>query len=126
MLKPMSRLNYKFNNLCGTVYRQGNLVFSTDGNALYSAVGNRIACFDLVRSRSFTFPFEARRNISRLALSPDGAILLAVDDEGHLLLANVARRVVVAHLNLKRKVADVAFSPDGRYVAFAVGRFVQV
>ena len=90
-----SRVNYHFSNLCGTVYRQGNLVYSPDGNTLYSAVGNRVACFDLVRARSFTFPFEARRNIAHLALSPDGVILLTVDDEGHLLMANVVRRVVV-------------------------------
>ena len=61
------RLSYAFSNLCGTVYRQGNLVFSPDGSTLYSAVGNRVASFDLIRSKSFTFAFEARRNISRLA-----------------------------------------------------------
>ena len=116
----MSSLAYTFNNLLGTVYRQGNLVFSSDGKMLYSAVGNRVSGFDLVHSKSFTFPFEARRNISRLALSPDGAILLAVDDEGHMLMANVFRRVVVHHLNLKGKVAEawaygtpVATSPIG-------------
>jgi periodic tryptophan protein 2 len=122
----MSSLAYTFNNLLGTVYRQGNLVFSSDGKMLYSAVGNRVSGFDLVHSKSFTFPFEARRNISRLALSPDGAILLAVDDEGHMLMANVFRRVVVHHLNLKGKVADLRFSPDGKWVAFALGRLVQV
>ena len=84
----MVRLNYQFSNLLGTSYRQGNLVFSADGNMLYSAVGNRVSGFDLVRSRSFTFPFEARRNIARLALSPDGAILLTIDDEGHLLMVD--------------------------------------
>lgn len=120
------RLSFQFNNLLGTVYRQGNLVFSADGNMLYAAVGNRVSAFDLVRSRTFTFPFEARRNISRLALSPDGAILLCVDDEGHLLMANVLRRVVVHHLNLKEPVRELRFSPDGRWVAFAVGRFVQL
>lgn len=122
----MTSLSYTFSNLLGTVYRQGNLVFSSDGAMLYSAVGNRVSGFDLIRSKSFTFPFEARRNISRLALSPDGAILLAIDDEGHLLMANVFRRVVVHHLNLKGKVADLKFSPDGRWVAFAIGRLVQV
>ena len=122
----MTRLNFQFSNLLGTVYRQGNLVFSPDGSTLYSAVGNRVSGFDLVRSRSFTFPFEARRNITRLALSPDGAILLAIDDEGHLLMANVLRRVVVHHLHLKKAVSDVRFSPDGKWVAFAVGRLVQL
>ena len=122
----MQRLSFQFNNLLGTVYRQGNLVFSNDGSILYAAVGNRVSGFDLVRSKSFTFPFEARRNIARLALSPDGAILLAVDDEGHLLMANTLRRVVVHHLNLKKRVSDVKFSPDGKWVAFALGRLVQV
>ena len=118
----MTRLNYAFSNLCGTVYRQGNLVFSPDGSTLYSAVGNRVASFDLIRSTCFTFPFEARRNISRLALSPDGTILLTLDDEGHLLMINVPRRVAIHHLNLKQKAADVRFSPDGKWVAFALGR----
>ena len=122
----MPRLSYQFANVMGTVYRQGNLVFSIDGSTLYSAVGNRVACFDLTRSRSFTFPFEARRNISGLALSPDGAILLATDDQGHLLVANVFQRVVVHHLKLKCKVADMRFSPNGKWVAFALGRLVQV
>ena len=54
------------------------------------------------------------------------AVALAVDDEGHLLMANVLRRVVVHHLNLKQRVADVRFSPDGKWVAFAIGRLVQV
>jgi len=120
------RLSYEFSNLCGTVYRQGPLVFGPSGDVLYSAVGNRVQCFDLVRSRSFTFPFEARRNLTQIALSPDGAVLLGVDEEGHLILANVRRRVVVAHLNLKSKVTAVAFSPDGKWVAFAAGRLVQV
>ena len=119
-------LSYQFSNLLGTVYRQGNLVFSPDGSTLYSAVGNRVSGFDLVRSCSFTFPFEARRNISRLALSPDGAILLTVDDEGHMLMVNVLRRVVIHHLHLKKPAADMRFSPDGKWVAFAIGRLVQV
>ena len=70
---------------------------SNDGNNLYSAVGNRVACFDLVRSRSFTFPFEARRNIALLVLSPDGSVLLSIDDEGHLLVDDgESPRIIVA------------------------------
>ena len=120
------RLDYTFSNLCGTVYRQGNLVFSADGNCLYAAVGNRVSCYDLVRSRTFTFPFEARRNISQLALSPDGVTMVTADEEGGLLLVNVHRRVVVAHLNLKQPISAMRFSPDGAYIAFGLGRFVQL
>ena len=94
----MQRLSFQFNNLLGTVYRQGNLVFSNDGSILTRPSATVSATVRQV----VTFPFEARRNIARLALSPDGAILLAVDDEGHLLMANTLRRVVIHHLNLKK------------------------
>ena len=40
----------QFANLCGTVYHQGNVVFTADGNTLVSPVGNRVTVFDLVRS----------------------------------------------------------------------------
>lgn len=39
----------QFSNLCGTVYRQGNIVFTPDGNSVLSPVGNRVSVFDLVK-----------------------------------------------------------------------------
>lgn len=43
------KANYQFQNLCGTVYRQGNVVFTADGNSVLSPVGNRVSVFDLVK-----------------------------------------------------------------------------
>lgn len=40
---------FKFSNLCGTVYRQGNVLFTPDGNSVISPVGNRVSVFDLVK-----------------------------------------------------------------------------
>jgi periodic tryptophan protein 2 len=117
---------YTFSNLCGNVYRQGNVVFSRDGNTLFSPVGNRVSAFELTASRSYTFPFEARANITRLALSPDGGLLLTVDEDGYALLVNVPQRTVLHHLNLKGSVGDAQFSPDGKLLLVAVGRLVQV
>jgi hypothetical protein len=51
------KTEFKFSNLLGTVYSQGNLLFSSDGTCLYSPVGNRCTVFDLkkyVRSRFTT------------------------------------------------------------------------
>jgi periodic tryptophan protein 2 len=42
------KTDFKFNNLLGTVYCQGNLLFSPDGTHLYSPVGNRVTVFNLV------------------------------------------------------------------------------
>ena len=41
----MGKYAFRFSNLCGTVYKAGNLVFS--GNTLLSAVGNKVTIFDL-------------------------------------------------------------------------------
>jgi hypothetical protein len=43
------KFSYKFSNLCGTVYKQGNVLFTPDGNSVLSPVGNRISIFDLVK-----------------------------------------------------------------------------
>jgi hypothetical protein len=47
--RTIMKANYKFQNLCGTVYRQGNVVFTPDGNSVLSPVGNRVSVFDLVK-----------------------------------------------------------------------------
>ena len=39
----------QFSNLCGTVYRDGNVVFTPDGNSILSPVGNRVSVFDLAK-----------------------------------------------------------------------------
>jgi len=165
----------QFANLCGTVYKQGNVVFTADGNSLVSPVGNRVTVFDLVkcvrrrrrsqpafaargltgrdehrralpasRNTSATLPFENRKNIDRIALSPNNAVLITVDEgaapahgwrsasigrtltgagacagpqlDGHALLVNFYRRVVLHHFNFKERVRDIKFSPNGRCV----------
>lgn len=57
-----------------------------------SAVGNRVSVFDLVQNTSFTLPFENNKDIARLALSPNGVILLSVDVDGRALLMNLPRK----------------------------------
>ncbi|KAI8813494.1 WD40-repeat-containing domain protein [Cladochytrium replicatum] len=120
------RLNFQFSNLCGTVYLQGNLLFTPDGNSVISPVGNRITVFDVTRNKAYTFPFENRRNISQLALSPDGSLLISVDEEGHALLVNFARQVIIHRHDFKERVRTISFSPNGRFIAVSVSRHLQV
>jgi periodic tryptophan protein 2 len=52
LISPLStamKANFAFQNLCGTVYRQGNVLFTPDGNSVLSPVGNRVSIFDLVK-----------------------------------------------------------------------------
>ena len=69
----------QFSNLCGTVYKGGNLCFSADGRSVLSPVGNRVSVFNLVENTSYTLPFENRKDVSRIAVSPDGNLLVSVD-----------------------------------------------
>ncbi|KNC96819.1 snoRNA-binding rRNA-processing protein PWP2 [Spizellomyces punctatus DAOM BR117] len=120
------KLNYKFSNLCGTVYKRGNVIFTPDGNSVVSPVGNRVTVFDLVSNKSHTLPFENRKDIVRLALSPNGSLLITVDEDGRALLVNFQRQVVLHHFNFKTPVRDLVFSPDGRYLAVTHEKHVHV
>lgn len=113
-------------NLLGTVYRQGNVEFTSDGTCILSPVGNRVSCFDLVNNKSFTFTYEHRKNVSCIALNPQANLLISVDEDGRAVLANFIRRTVVHHFNFKEKVRALKFSPDGHYFAVCTGRHIQV
>ncbi|KZP26718.1 YVTN repeat-like/Quino protein amine dehydrogenase, partial [Athelia psychrophila] len=120
------KANYKFSNICGTVYRQGNILFTPDGNSLLSPVGNRVSVFDLANNTSHTFPFENRKNIAAIALSPDSNVLVTVDEDGRALLVNFRRGVILHHFNFHKPVKDIKFSPDGKYIAVTHDSHIQV
>uniref|UniRef100_A0A1B0D765 Bee-milk protein n=1 Tax=Phlebotomus papatasi TaxID=29031 RepID=A0A1B0D765_PHLPP len=73
---------FVFSNLLGTVYRKGNLQFTPDGNSVISPVGNRITIYDLKNNKVKSLSLESRYNYRALDISPNGAILIAVNDIG--------------------------------------------
>lgn len=148
------------------MYQQGNIIFTPDGNSVLSPVGNRVSVFDLVKSvlvpgrscarkqltgplhsnKSFTFAFQNRKNITAIALSPHGNILISVDEgaseafvkfqscplirrddtDGRALLVNFRRGVVIHHFNFKKPVNAIEFSPNGSFIAVTHESHVQV
>ncbi len=136
------QLAYKFDMLCGTVHKCGNVVFapSTPGagaaaasarrpghnDTLLSAVGNRVSAFDLVDHATKTLPFESRKNIACMALDPEGRLLLVVDVDGRALCVDYPRRTVLYRFNFKRPARDVKFSRDGLFFAVTHDTHVQV
>jgi len=118
--------NFRFSNLCGTVYKSGNVLFRPDGSTLYSPVGNRVTAFNLVAHSSTTLDFETRSDVDSLSVSPDGSLLLAIDGEGHAIAFNLRGGVVVHRFNFKGRARACAFSPDGQHFAVSHGRKVQV
>ncbi|KAI4867731.1 periodic tryptophan protein 2 [Hypoxylon rubiginosum] len=120
------KADFKFSNLLGTVYCQGNLLYSPDGTCLFSPVGNRVTVFNLVDNKSYTLPFAHRKNISRIGLTPRGNLLLSVDEEGHAILTNVPRRISIYHFSFRSPVTALSFSPSGRHFVVGLGRKTEV
>ncbi|KAA8579463.1 hypothetical protein FQN60_006556 [Etheostoma spectabile] len=106
---------YRFSNLLGAVYRQGNLSFSKDGNAVISPVGNRISVFDLKNNTSETLPISTTKNITCVGLSPDGNVAVVVDEDGAAVLVSLITRAVLHHFHFHKPVSSIRFSPDGSY-----------
>ncbi|KAK7097896.1 periodic tryptophan protein 2 homolog [Littorina saxatilis] len=114
------KFSYKFSNLLGAVYRKGNLEFLPDGFKVASPVGNRVSIFDLKNSKSETLPIEGHLNFTSIAVSPDGCLMILVNEEGEALLCSLVSRSVVGTYHFHNKVHCVKFSPDGK--KFAVTR----
>ncbi|KAN0015063.1 hypothetical protein ACTFIU_001385 [Dictyostelium citrinum] len=114
------KFGYKFSNLLGTVYNKGNILFTPDGNTVISPVGNRLTVFDLVNHTSVTLPIQSKYNIRRLALSPNGQILITSDESGHTLIINLTRQVVLGEYKFFKTPKTIAFSPNGAIIAIAV------
>ncbi|XP_064636474.1 periodic tryptophan protein 2 homolog [Lineus longissimus] len=113
------KFSYRFSNLLGTVYRKGNLSFTPDGNSVVSPVGNRISIFDLKSNKSETLSAESSYNITAVGLSPDGSILIAVNEEGEALLCSLISKTVLHSYHFHGRVSAVSFSPDAKKFAVA-------
>ncbi|KAL6497063.1 U3 snoRNP protein [Orobanche gracilis] len=118
-------MNYRFQNLLGAPYRGGNAVV-VNNTLLISPVGNRVSVTDLVKSETITLPCQASTNLRRIAASSDGVFLLTVDENNRCLFINLPRRAVLHRISFKHPVADAKFSPNGRFIAIAAGKLLQL
>ncbi|KAK2961276.1 putative Periodic tryptophan protein 2 like protein [Blattamonas nauphoetae] len=113
-------------NIFGGVYRKGNILFTPDGKCVLSPVGNHILVYNLKLNNVQTFPFETRKNIVTLALSPDCRFLIASDVDGRSILVNYPTQTIITHINFKSQAKILRFSPDSKYLAVSHGSLVQV
>lgn len=118
-------MNFKFSNLLGAPYRGGNVTFKGDA-LLLSPVGNRVSVTDLQKSESMTLRCENGKSVSRIEVSPDGTLLLSVDEDGRSILVNLHTQQVLHHFSFKGPVGALKFSPDGKLIAAGVGKLVQL
>jgi len=122
----MVRFNYKFERLSGTVFANGNLLYTADGNSILSPVGNRVSHFDLASNTSRTLEFECRADITCMAITGDNRLLICVDATNHAVLVNFTLGIVLHRFSFKKKVRTIVFSPDDSHFAISYGKHIQV
>ncbi|KRX67649.1 Periodic tryptophan protein 2 -like protein [Trichinella sp. T9] len=120
------KLNFKFSNLIGAIYRKGDVVFSNDGDSVYSPVGNRVTIYNLKSHKSETLPVETTRNVNIVALSPSEADLLLVDEGGFGFYISLVSKMVIHRHTFGKALSAAKFSPDGRHFAVCRDMDVQV
>lgn len=57
---------------------------------------------------------ESNFNVTTVEMSPDGWLILLVNEEGECLLCNTKSKTIIHRFNFARKVNAVKFSPDGK------------
>lgn len=117
-------MDFRFAHLLGAPYRGGNVVF--DQEYLISSVGNRLQSTDLRQGQCRTLPVECLQPIQLITLSPCQKIILLFDIEDRLIVIHHDRETVLHHMKFQSSVACAMFSPDGRFVAIAVGSRLEV
>lgn len=120
------KFSYRLKRVCGSVYDNGNVVFTPDGNSVISPVGNRLNMFDLVNQTSEALPIENRKNVYRIAMSHNGQFLLSIDEEGCAQFFNFPKKILLHSFNFRQKVFDVKFSPDDKYFSITYGHGCQI
>ena len=58
-------------------------------------------------------------------MTPDGQLLLTVDEDGRAILTLFIRRISIYHFSFKGPVTALAFSPSGRHFVVGIGRRIQ-
>ncbi len=64
-------------------------------------------------NKSETLPVESQFNVTTIEVSPDGWLIILVNEEGECLLVNTRSKSVIHRFNFARKVNAIKFSPDG-------------
>ncbi|KAK6026701.1 DEAD/DEAH box helicase [Ostertagia ostertagi] len=119
-------LNFRFSNLIGSVYRNGDVIFSPDGNSVISPVGNKISIFDLKNNVSRTLCFDCMHNIMAVAMNSTGSHMIVSNEGGHVLYINMSTETVIFQIRANRTVRSVQFSPDGKFIAICRDMDLQI
>ncbi|CAJ0943009.1 unnamed protein product, partial [Mesorhabditis belari] len=118
--------NYRFSNLIGTVYRNGQILFSSDGYSVLSPVGNKISIIDLKNNQTRTIAIDCEYSILSMSLNPAGTHLILITEAGDILFVNLETETVIHRFRATKLARHASFSPCGRYLALSPENDLQI
>lgn len=72
-------------------------------------------------NKTSTLPIESKYNYNAIDISPNGCVLIAINEEGEAHMISLISQTVVYKYRFKGKVCSVKFSPDGKHFAVCKG-----
>lgn len=120
------RYSYRLKRSCGSVYSNGNIIFTPDGNSVLSPVGNRLNVFDLINQTTDALPIETKKDIEIISISHNSKFLVVIDVEGFALFYHFPRRILLHKFNFKHRVHSIQFAPNDQYFAVTHTRGCQI
>jgi len=79
-----------------------------------------------ISSNARTFPFETRGNIQKIAISPDGGLIICIDQDGYGIFASLVSNTILCFYNFRAPVDSISFSPDGNFFAVGMGHKLKI
>ena len=109
------------------------IAFSSDGQTLAGSVGFKeytVRLWDVGTGTELKHLTEHAREVSSVALSPNGDMLASVNDDNIIRLWDVAtrqqKRTLIGHDTDDKRVNSIVFSPDGQTLASSADRVREI
>lgn len=110
---------YQIQNILGTLYTAGSVVFHPSESKIYTPLANRVKCIDLKNNTTSVLTLEANRAIRLITINPQGSILIICDTKNNIIIYNLLAEFIIGRLSFKGNVQGMEFSDDGKL--FAIG-----
>lgn len=86
---------------------------------MISPVGNKITIYDLKSNKANTLSLESKFNYTSMDISPNGCLLVAVNEKGAAQMISLVSNTVIHTYKFSSAALCVKFSPDGAYFAIS-------
>jgi periodic tryptophan protein 2 len=94
-------------NVLGTLYTTGSVVFHPSESKIYTPLANRVKCIDLKNNVTSVLSIEANRALKLITINPHGSIMVVCDVKNNLIIYNLLADFVIGRLGMKGNVTAI-------------------